>query len=221
MISAAQSSYWAALRHLTARHGRPAVSHRSDVSGHSGAAAPRSQPLCPGTDSPRVPLDHIHACLPPVCRSHWSPHSRISPVVWFCLGEFKSISSSRRTDTHQRGSCVLSCPDAACHRVCGKKRFLQTGQCFHVRWYQILRLDLSFCGVTTDSFSTKAPVKESEKPQLVHPCRLTFHYPWLSREFKARSGGIFFALFLLHNLLLGYFHLPRSTSERIFPWKLL
>lgn len=102
-----------------------------------------------------------------------------------------------------------------------KKRFLQTGQCFHVRWYQILRLDLSFCGVTTDSFSTKAPVKESEKPQLVHPCRLTFHYPWLSREFKARSGGIFFALFLLHNLLLGYFHLPRSTSERIFPWKLL
>lgn len=43
-----------------------------------------------------------------------------------------------------------------------KKGFLQTGQCRHVRLYQILSLGLSFCGVTTDSFSTKALVKEWE-----------------------------------------------------------
>lgn len=71
---------------------------------------------------PLSPLDHTHACQPPVCRSHWSPHSRLSAVVWFRLGGFKSINSSRRTDTHQWGTCVLSCPDAACHWVCEKKQ---------------------------------------------------------------------------------------------------
>lgn len=87
---------------------------------------------------PLSPLDHIHACWPPVCRSHWSPHSQLSAVVWFCLGEFKSINSSRQTDTRWWSSCVLSCLNATCHYV-GKNKVPQTGQCFHVCLYQILR----------------------------------------------------------------------------------
>lgn len=149
------------------------------MSGHSGQAAPRSQPLCPSTDSPslplitRMPVSHLSAA-PTDLRAVGSQQ-----LSGFRLCEFKSTNSSGRTNTHQWGSCVSSCPDAACLRLCvrerekKKKGFLQTGQCRHVRLYQILSLGLSFCGVTTDSFSTKALVKERET-SVTAP--LTCHY---------------------------------------------
>lgn len=80
--------------------------------------------------------------------------------------------------------------------------------------------DLSFLVVTADSFSTKALVKESEKPQLLYCCHPAFHHPpGCPENFKSKSGRIF-TPFLLHYPLLGYFHLQYNTSEQIFPWKL-
>lgn len=61
---------------------------------------------------PLSPLDHTHACQPPVCRSHWSPHSRLSAVVWFCLCRFKSAISSGANQHSPVGQ--LCHPDAAC-----------------------------------------------------------------------------------------------------------
>lgn len=63
---------------------------------------------------PPPPLDHTHACQPPVCRSHWSPRSRLSAVVWFRLCRFKSTNSSGANRTREWGSCVSCRPDAAC-----------------------------------------------------------------------------------------------------------
>lgn len=112
---------------------------------------------------PLSPLDHTHACQPPVCRSHWSPHSRLSAVVWFRLGEFKSTNSSGRADTHQWCSCLMSCPDAACLWLCVRKRFRRTGQRFLQTWPE---------------FFWRCHYRQLEHQS---PRRSTFHYLWLSR----------------------------------------
>lgn len=106
-----QKSCWAALWDPTDTHGCPAVSFRSDVSDHSRTTAPRSQPLCPGIFSLSVLLI-THTCRPPVNGFLWSAHSRLSPVVWFCLSVFEGINRSRRIDIQQQDSCVVSCLDA-------------------------------------------------------------------------------------------------------------
>lgn len=129
-------------------------------------------------------------CLPLPLISTQSAFSSCLVLSW----RVKSINSSRRTDTHQWGSCVMSCPDAACHWECEKKKvFFRLDNASMFACTKSSHHDVSFCGVTTDGFSAKAPVKESEKPQLLNPCHLTCHYPWLSREFRARSGGFLFS----------------------------
>lgn len=160
------------------------------------------------------PLDHRHACGPPVCRFHWSPHSRLPTVVRFHLGDFKRIYSSRRTATHEWGSCVMSCPNAACHWV-WENDSSGPDNASMFACTKSSDVDRS----SQDSFSTKAPLKESEKPQLLLHCCSTFHYPCLSREFKANSGWWDFHSFsALRSAWL--FSSAVQHIEQIFPWKL-
>lgn len=163
------------------------------MSGHSGAAAPRSQPLCPGADSLSLPLithmpvSHLSAAPTDlravgfqqlsgfVSASLKAPAAAgeltlISGAVVSCLVPMPHVCDCERTE---EDSCRL---DSAAMLACTKS--------------------LSFCVVAAHSLSTKALLQVSEKPQLAHPCHLTFHYPRPSRQFKARNGRIF-SLFML------------------------
>lgn len=139
MIGAVQSSYWAPLWDLTARQGCPAVSHRSDVSGHSGVAPPRSQPLCPGTDSLSLPL----ITYMPVGHLSADPTDFLT-VGFQQLSGFVLVSLKASTAAGKLtliSGAVVSCLllSWCCMSLCREKKFLQTGQCFRVCLYQILR----------------------------------------------------------------------------------
>lgn len=162
---------------------------------------------------PPCPLDHKHACRPPVGRFHWSPHSQLWPVVPFRLGTFKSINSSRRTDTHRWGSCVMSCPDAACHWIMWQKippcSFVPNPQT--LTWVSLLSLQTAL--------APKPRLKKLRNLSYGIAVILPFTIPGCPENFEAKSGSIF-TPFLLHHPLLGYFHLQYNTLEQIFPWKL-
>lgn len=211
MLSAVESSHWAALWDLTARHGCPAVSHRSDVSGHSGAAAPWSLLLCPGTDSFPVllitdmPVGHLSAASTDL---HTVGFQQLSGFISAILKE-----STAAGELPLMSGAVVSClvlmlhatekdssgPDNASMFACTKSSDVDRS--------------------SQDSFSTKAPLKESEKPQLLLHCCSTFHYPCLSREFKANSGWWDFHSFsALRSAWL--FSSAVQHIEQIFPWKL-
>lgn len=135
---------------------------------------------------PLSPLDHTHAYGPPVCRSHWSPRSRLSAVVWFRLCDFiSSSSSSRRTDTHQ--PCVLSCPDAECHRVCEEEKTENRLVDNASMLARTKSSDLTWVFVTAS-----APKPWLKKVRNLSP--LTFHYLRLSREFQGLEWRAFYSL---------------------------
>lgn len=156
---------------MTARHGCPAVSHRSDVSGHSRADAPLSQPLCPGTGSfsvlliTHMPVGHLSAASTDlhICGFH-----QLSRFVSACLktstaaGELKIICGAvvSRLVRMRAAECMIKIP---------------------LDWTMLpcwLHPHLFFFSL--DSFTTKAPVRK------LHHSHRTFHYPWLSRKLRAK-----------------------------------
>lgn len=106
---------------------------------------------------PPCPLDHIHACGPPVGRFHWSPHSQLWPVVPFRLGAFKK-HQQQQADWHSSAGqlCHISswCCVPLIYVTKDSSVFART---------KSSDVDLSFLVVTADSFSTKAPVKEKRE----------------------------------------------------------
>lgn len=168
---------------------------------------------------PPRPLDHRHACGPPVCRFNWSPHSRLPTVVRFHLGDFKRISSSRQTDTHERGSCVISCPNA-CVPPSTREGFLQTGQCFHVCLYQILRCRPEFpCCHYETALAPKPHLKEVRNLSYCTAIILPLFIPGCPENLRPGvDGGILILFPALRSAWLFSSAVPHI--EQIFPWKL-
>lgn len=121
-----------------------------------------------------MPVGHLSAASTDL---HTVGLRQLSRFVSACL---KASTAAGGLTLISGGSCVTSppsCPDAACRR--GEKK-IPPDRTVLPRFTRTKSSDADlrfFCVVTTDSFSTKAPVKESEKPQLLHRCHPPFHYP--------------------------------------------
>lgn len=135
------------------------------------AGRPRPDHCCSVQAPIPSPSSWSQTCL----RGHLSAASTdlraVGPptVVRFHLGDFKRISSSRRADTHERGSCVISRPDAACHRARGKDSSRPDNASMFA-CTKSSHVDRSFRVVTRDSFSTKAPLKKKNKVRNLSYC---------------------------------------------------
>lgn len=152
-------------------------------------------------------------CLPLPLISTQSAFSSCLVLSW----RVKSINSSRRTDTHQWGSCVMSCPDAACHWECEKKKFSSD-------WTMLPCSLVPNPPIMTWVFVVSLQMALAPKPQLKKVRNLSYWTPVILPVIipgcpENLEPGVedFYSL----SPLLGYFHLQCNTSERIFPWKLL
>lgn len=103
----------------------------------AGAVPPRSQPLCPGTDSPSLPLiTHM-----PVGHLSAAPTDLLTigfqQLSGFVLASLKA--STAAGELTLISEAVVSCLVLMLHATVWRetKRFLQSRQCFHVGVYQI------------------------------------------------------------------------------------
>lgn len=230
MISAVQSSHWAPLPRPDSQTWtsscEPSV---RCVRSQWGSRAPITAAPSGGADSLSLPLiTHM-----PVSHLSAAPTDLravgFQQLSAFVSASLKALTAAGELTLHQWGSCVLSCPGAACLLTMWEKKLIKKKQSIPPDWTMLpcsvvpksSDFQLSFCGVTTDSLSTKALVKESEEPQPLHPLS-SLPFIILSCPENLRPGVEGF-LFSFCSIIpsAGYFHLQCNTSEPIFPWKLL